>query len=70
MKSSVMKKRFRAGTAVLVILMLILSVFPSNIWTNTRADAADDDIIVYFATGVVSYPDKGWSKDMTTVYYN
>ena len=71
MKSSVMKKRFRAGTAVLVILMLILSVFPSNIWTNNGVEATDGDITIYFDTGAC--PDtagsNGWKKDLSTVYY-
>lgn len=40
MKSSVMKQRFRAGTAVLVVLMLILSVFPVGIWGNMEVEAA------------------------------
>ncbi|MBQ7984159.1 MAG: hypothetical protein IJ250_00815 [Bacteroidales bacterium] len=39
MKSSVMKQRFRAGTAVLVVLMLILSVFPSGIFGNLTVEA-------------------------------
>ena len=64
--TKVIKNRFRAGTAVLVVLMLLIGIFPTQLWGGFGAEAADDEITIYFDTynNEKDVGTSGWTKDM------